>query len=484
MGFFNRKPKPVVQQTIQPIEQPVVQPPVGPLTKLDLVRQSKDIIDSTLDNFGQDREMFDEMEKAARCYQNVLKELEKKIQEYNNADENTDTEEIQKSLELLKERQELYFGGIFAPVKNDDTARRESMQVLQTSGTFILPDDVQKYIESFKFLAGEFYKKDAAQTLATGADKMIDFIKKITFELRDAFVNGKKLKANACIDLMKYIIVIGYLEPSGETDEDNAAIIQKRVEFINQNGKALLSALDEYYKSLARLDIWDSNRTAVYKETQDLRSEYEGLDQDIREEIENIDFKHAIEKYPPGSVIRGYYDFFVKCDTKTTELMKAEVQIEQLLLFLTNLKSQIRQLLLDFRLAFTDNGRNFNPAEQLLAMEKSRTQCREQAMKMQQFVIDSHELDEKTKSLLKSLAANTQLAQTVADSAKNVSRFYAFYDQQQEYKERIAENKRKYEMERRKQKQEEKARKLRERMEEEQQLYEQTEEPELLENED
>ena len=200
-------------------------------------------------------------------------------------------------------------------------------------------------------------------------------------------------------------------------------------------------------------------------------------------EIENIDFKHAIEKYPPGSEIRKYYDFFVLCDTKTTELMIAEVKIEQLLLFLTNLKSQIRQLLLNFRLAFTDNGRNFNPAKQLLAMEKSRTDCREEALKMQQFVIDSHELDEKTKSLLKSLASNTQLAQTVADSAKNVNRFYAFYDEQQEIRKRIEENKRKYELEKRKQKQEEKARKLRE-MQEEQKLYEQTEEPELLENED
>lgn len=479
MGFFSKKPKPVVQ----PIEQPVVQVPVSPMTKLDLVRQSKNVINNTLENFEQDRDMFESMAQAAASYQRVLDELDKKIQELNNADENADTEEIQKNLELLKERQELYFGGVIAPAEHDDTANNSSMKVIQTSGTFILPDDVQEYIKAFKFLSDQFYQKDAAETLATGADRMIDFIKKITFEMKDAFVNGKKLKANTCIDLMKYILMIGYLEPSGETDEDNEAIIQKRVEFINQNGSALLSALDEYYKSLAQLDIWDSNRAAIYKETQQLRYKYEGLDEVTRTEIENIDFKHAIEKYPPGSEIRKYYDFFVLCDTKTTELMVAEVKIEQLLLFLTNLKSQIRQLLLDFRLAFTDNGRNFNPAKQLLAMEKSRTNCREEALKMQQFVIDSHELDEKTKSLLKSLAANAQLADTVADAAKNVNRFYAFYDEQQEVRKRIEENKRKYELEKRKQKQEEKARKLRE-MQEEQKLYEQTEEPELLENED
>ena len=189
MGFWEKRQK----KTIEPAEPPAVQVPVSPMTKLDLVRQSKNVINNTLENFEQNRDMFRAMEQAAASYQRVLDELDKKIQELNNADENADTEDIKKSLNLLKERQELYFGGVIAAAENDDTVKNSSMKVIQTSGTFILPDDVQEYIKAFKFLSDQFYQKDAAETLATGADRMIDFIKEKNRLQRHQIVPQQKI---------------------------------------------------------------------------------------------------------------------------------------------------------------------------------------------------------------------------------------------------------------------------------------------------
>ncbi len=471
--------------------QPVVPqaPAKNPMTKVEMVRQSKNVIDSVLENFNDDHEMFDNMMDAAENYRNVLKAVEKKLEELKQAEEagSDDEEKIRRSVELLQERQELYFGGLIKSSKDDSLADPEEMKVLTKSGTFILPEDVQDYIEATKFLAGEFYKKDAASTVTTGADRLIDSMKQIVSELKDAFVNGKKLKANSCIDLMKYIIVIGYSELGGSSEQENEEIVQNRIKFVNETGKALLASLDEYYKSLRELDVWDTDRLNIYHETMECRARYESLGEDIRRKIENVDFKNELEKYPPGSEIRKQYHFFLECDTKSTRLMRADVQIENLLFHLTTLKSQICELLVEFQLAFTDNGRRFNPAEQLRTMEKVRSDCRNEAIKMQQFMVDSHELDERTKSQLLSLSTNAKLGQTIADAAKNTSRLYAFLDEQQELKRIIEENRRKYDLERKKRKQEEKEKRRQQKMEEQQeeaQEIEQTEEPEYLENEE
>ena len=173
MGFFSRKskdPNPVndaVNRSIKEAEQQQ-----DTQIKLVEVRKTKEDIDNDFFDLVTSREVAEKSHKAAQANESKLEKLE----QADAANKATGKENVSKLWEMEKD-------------------------------IYIIPGGYE--------------------AVETGADQLYPYIKKYVNSLRSAIESGRAMKANACIDMLRYVLSIGYRYEDAATPEKFDERVQK-----------------------------------------------------------------------------------------------------------------------------------------------------------------------------------------------------------------------------------------------------------------
>ncbi len=89
-------------------------------------------------------------------------------------------------------------------------------------------NNLDVYNRAVEQLARQYKAKTPAEAVDTGADQLYPYIKKYVNSLRSAIESGRAMKANACIDMLRYVLNIGYRYEDAATPEKFNERVKKR----------------------------------------------------------------------------------------------------------------------------------------------------------------------------------------------------------------------------------------------------------------
>lgn len=209
MGFFSRKskdPNPVNDAVNRSIKEAEQQQETQ--IKLVEVRKTKEDIDNDFFDLVTSREVAEKSHKAAQANEIKLEKLE----QADAANKATGKENVSKLWEMEKDIYIIPGGYAEAPGENNDVPR----------------NNLDVYNRAVEQLARQYKVKTPAEAVETGADQLYPYIKKYVNSLRSAIESGRAMKANACIDMLRYVLNIGYRYEDAATPEKFNERVKKR----------------------------------------------------------------------------------------------------------------------------------------------------------------------------------------------------------------------------------------------------------------
>ena len=209
MGFFSRKskdPNPVNDAVNRSIKEAEQQQETQ--IKLVEVRKTKEDIDNDFFDLVTSREVAEKSHKAAQANEIKLEKLE----QADAANKATGKENVSKLWEMEKDIYIIPGGYAEAPSETNDVPR----------------NNLDVYNRAVEQLARQYKVKTPAEAVETGADQLYPYIKKYVNSLRSAIESGRAMKANACIDMLRYVLNIGYRYEDAATPEKFNERVKKR----------------------------------------------------------------------------------------------------------------------------------------------------------------------------------------------------------------------------------------------------------------
>lgn len=307
------------------------------------------------------------------------------------------------------------------------------------------------YVDAIVILERKFKSTSSANAVESGADKLEVFVAQFLGDLREALEKGYAMKANAAIDMVKYIFVAGHRYESYSSDEERAKGIQKKVETIKKVGTGLMKNIDELYKRVREYKIFEEDYCKKLEELVEQREKYEQTcPKEVQGLLGTLGFKNAMAQLPPGDDRRKYLGMLLRQRTALTFVLKDSLSLEAIMRYIDSLKSSIDTLVLKLRLAFDSSGKEFDMNENLRLVDEINTEITNSIRLYDKVVNMSADAENELLARLDAIANNPQLGTTAA-TAKQAIDNYDFVTKQNELLAESRERRRaEYEVEKKK----------------------------------
>ena len=457
MGFFSKKskdPNPVNDAVKKSIEEAEQQQAIQ--MKLVEVRKTKEDIDNDFFDLVTSREVAEKSHKAAQANESKLDQME----QADAANKATGKENVSKLWEMEKDIYIIPGGYAEAPGETNDVPR----------------NNLDVYNRAVEQLARQYKVKTPAEAVETGADQLYPYIKKYVNSLRSAIESGRAMKANACIDMLRYVLNIGYRYEDAATPEKFNERVKKKVEFMENTGSYLLSDIDYYYQLLVNYELEEAAYAQYLEEFDRIVEPYlRDCPPETKEKLNHLGFKRAMRELPAGDDARKYLGILIASESYLTRALMSSLRLEAFSMEILRMRGNIQELVNECKRAFVASGDDFDYNAQFRAMERIRQKNIAEINRLNDIVAEEEDFTRRTQSLLKEAAENEKLALAVARAAEAIEKYNKL--------QKRNENLRKRENEARGAYIEEKQRLAEERLEEQQRQLEEDERLRRIEEE-
>ncbi len=458
MGLFGRKKaktetNPAATAVQNSMQQ--VQETTQTQSALSQARDTKEALDVLLDQLKNDDEMFRLMKKSAQINQQKLDDaLARFDAALQDTETNPDTDFVKAEIDR---RRELY-GGL--QVEESETDFH-----YQYSSIFLLPEEMDTYINALTALSRAFKTRSTAEAVDTGADQLLDLTKVYVNKFREALANGQKLKANACIDMLRYVLEIGYRKEATLRDGDKELSLAEKKKFLQETGIALIDAIDQYYDLLAKLEVFEADYNPKKQQLGKDMLQWRSIPQDVQTLLNNAGFRNGIKRLPKNAETDDIIRLLMRTRNEYTQVRTMSIAISRDKLYLESLKNGIQTLIRECKMAFNRSGHQFDYAAHHKMIREVTQRIMDEAKQAANFATETQKLNEEINSMITEVEEDAQLGQAISSSMTGIARYAEMESDGQAIARQMRKNKAALERAQRQQKADDAAQRLKEQQE-------------------
>ena len=289
------------------------------------------------------------------------------------------------------------------------------------------------YTKAVTVLEAKYKSTSSANAVETGADKLEVFVEGFLANLRNALEMGYALKANAAIDLTKYVFCVGhrYVDYNDEAEREKG--VQNRTKFLENVGKSLIDAIDNLYE-----------RAQEYK-------------------IDSLGFKGAMSQLPPGDERRKYLDMMLDLQSTLVVVLENSLMLESIMRDIVGLKHGIETMGFEVRQAFDSTGKEFDFNKHMKVLTEIHERNLKEMRDANKKAVARANAEEELMGRLNSIADNVEIGNAVQGAAIAIQD-YSYLQKQNELLVQDQERRRaEYQMEKKKMELEREKRRIQER---------------------
>lgn len=303
---------------------------------------------------------------------------------------------------------------------------------------YLTMDDLPRYDSSITEFIKMFSNISSAAVVATGGEAINPYLSDYVLKLQAALEDGQKLKADACLDALKYAFKVAYKKEDESDPEKLAKLREEKVVFIRDTCKNLLDTIDAYYGGLTDL----ANAEKAHKQSFDVFvAQSDKLNEVPPEEARKIDtlgFKRAMDELPPGDNARKYFSTVMAAHQAAAMVLFDDMTVESLLMHLEYLDGSIRELIKECRKAYNLQGKTFNFVEHRKNIESLRNKSLNRVHDLQQQVITSAQSNEELISRINELASNPEMGMMIENSMSTIKRMNNLIRKNEQFDQNLA----------------------------------------------
>ena len=320
------------------------------------------------------------------------------------------------------------------------------------------------YTKAVTVLEAKYKSTSSANAVETGADKLEVFVEGFLANLRNALEMGYALKANAAIDLTKYVFCVGhrYVDYNDEAEREKG--VQNRTKFLENVGKSLIDAIDNLYERAQEY----KNREDLYSKTLDkLVNKREKFDstcpRDVKQLIDSLGFKGAMSQLPPGDERRKYLDMMLDLQSTLVVVLENSLMLESIMRDIVGLKHGIETMGFEVRQAFDSTGKEFDFNKHMKVLTEIHERNLKEMRDANKKAVARANAEEELMGRLNSIADNVEIGNAVQGAAIAIQD-YSYLQKQNELLVQDQERRRaEYQMEKKKMELEREKRRIQER---------------------
>ena len=240
------------------------------------------------------------------------------------------------------------------------------------------------YNRAIESLARGYQAKTAVDAVQYGANELDGFVVNFLGNLRSAIESGRAMKANACIDMIKYVLVVGYRYEDASDPEDFKKRIQKKVDFIQNIGKHLIKDVDYYYTLLTQYELEE-------------------------------------ERY---AQVTGEYDRVVEpAESYLTRAIMSSLRLEAFSMEILRERANLQEMVHECKKAYLLSGDEFNFEEHSRVIETIQRRNIDEINTLNDMAARESEHNTRMRSLLKEAAENEKLAFQIGQAQRAIDNY-------------------------------------------------------------
>ena len=280
------------------------------------------------------------------------------------------------------------------------------------------------YNRAIESLARGYQAKTAVDAVQYGANELDGFVVNFLGNLRSAIESGRAMKANACIDMIKYVLVVGYRYEDASDPEDFKKRIQKKVDFIQNIGKHLIENVDYYYTLLTQYELEEERYAQVTGEYDRVVEPYiNECPPDVHEKLNRLGFKRSMRELPAGDDARKYLGIMLAAESYLTRAIMSSLRLEAFSMEILRERANLQELVHECKKAYLLSGDEFNFEEHSRVIETIQRRNIDEINTLNDMAARESEHNTRMRSLLKEAAENEKLAFQIGQAQRAIDNY-------------------------------------------------------------
>lgn len=250
-------------------------------------------------------------------------------------------------------------------------------------------------------------------------------------QLKRALTDGYMKKADACVDVLKYAILIGQ-SPIGTTDEKQIEALKANREFVvRDNFGALLMSIDKLYSSILDLDRMEKRYAQSMESYKTINARISNVPDEIRQIFETMGFKHANEALPATHLARKYLPDELAASEAITILKANDVAITTLTGTIVRLIDDIETINENIKKNYHEDSNKYDADEVDRVIQKIHDEQIRAIEEQQNMIVNKFNANEEFASLVDNAAHNPEVVKAFDTSYQSMKTFNALLEKQE-----------------------------------------------------
>lgn len=288
---------------------------------------------------------------------------------------------------------------------------------------YITPEELQDYTRGVTVIIELLNQKQASDWVASGGDQLIEYLNEYALKLKEALLKGQKLRANACIDAMKYAVKVINFENTTTQRETLQKQKEEQLKFVKETCQGLVNLTGNYYSTLSELEIDEEVYKQDYEQYLQSSMEVEAIPEEYKKKLDTLGFKNATKTIHPGDPIFQFYQMVTTCSALTVKVLIKGYGIESKIMRLSNHRISIRDYLAEVQKAFNMDFDQYSPMENQKKLMEFATNAIEQIKEIQAETVSLDKMYTEITGKLNNAMQDKELGETVANSMENIRKF-------------------------------------------------------------
>lgn len=293
------------------------------------------------------------------------------------------------------------------------------------------------FIKRMSYICELYKRSSSAEKIKNDADIIDKYICKYLYQLKAALVAGYKLKANACMDVLKYAVIVGQ-QPILEDKEKVEIIRNEREKVIRDDFGDLLQSVDKLYGSIFQLERMEKKYIETMESYKIINARLTNVPQEILQTFETMGFKRANESLPANHPARKYLGDELAASEAVAMLKSTDVLITTLTSTIVALNAQIAELNDAIKDSYDESSKLYDSIKVERTIQRIRDEKLRNIEQQQNMIVNRFNANEEFASLIDDAARNEGVWKAFDNSLQSRKEFNAILEKQAALEEETA----------------------------------------------
>ncbi len=275
-----------------------------------------------------------------------------------------------------------------------------------------------------------FSQRTSAENVRNASDVIDRYLYGYILQLKSALANGYKKKADACIDVLKYAILVGQTPISAVDDKQIEAIKANREFVVKDNFGALLMTIDKLYSAILDLDRMEKRYAEKMESYKKINARLANVPDEIRQTFETMGFKRANESLPANHQARKYLPDELAASEAVTVLKATDVSINTLAGTIVRLLEDINTINENIQKNYHEDSNMYDADTVDRVIQKIRDEQVRAIEEQQSMIVNKFNANEEFASLVDHAAQNPEVAKAFDQSYQSRKSFNELLEKQ------------------------------------------------------